>query len=262
MRPTPDVEAKIDALCRTLADALGGAVVCIAVYGSAAGDGFAPGHSDVNLLVVLREVGFRDLRLIGETLRRTAPKDLRIATPLVVTPSFLRDARDSYPIELADIRDRHRVVVGDDVLASIAVSPDDLREQAEREARGKLLKLRALVLHRPADPEVRSALASTVPTFEVIERGLLRASGRTGASSASESAQTERTAGPTAAPRGADLFEEVERRQGVSMKSLARLARLRDEDGSWPSGADLDDLLAAVLREVEALVAYIDGSGS
>jgi hypothetical protein len=253
MKPTPDVEAKIDALSRTLAEALGGAVVCIAVYGSAAGDGFAPGHSDVNLLVVLREVGFADLRLIGDTLRRSAPKDLRIATPLVVTPAFLRDARDSYPIELADIRDRHRVVVGEDVLSAIIVSADDLREQAEREARGKLLKLRALVLHRPADADVRSALASTVPTFEVIERGLLHA-WRTG--------RTESPAAPSATPRGADLFEEVERRQGVPMKSLARLARLRDDGGSWPAGAALDDLLAAVLREVEALVAFIDGSGS
>jgi hypothetical protein len=253
MKPTPEVEAKIDALCRTLGDALGGAVVCIAVYGSAAGDGFAPSHSDVNLLVVLRDVGFADLRLIGDTLRRAAPKDLRIATPLVVTPSFLRDARDSYPIELADIRDRHRIVVGDDVLASIAVSSDDLREQAEREARGKLLKLRALVVHRPGDPEVRSALASTVPTFEVIERGLLRAW-------KAERSDSPSTRGTT--PRGADLFEEVERSRGVPMKALARIARLRDDGSAWPSGADLDDLLGAVLREVEALVAFIDGSGS
>lgn len=250
MKPTPDVEAKIDALCRTLGDALGGAVVCIAVYGSAAGDGFAPGHSDVNLLVVLRDVGFADLRLIGDTLRRSAPKELRVATPLVVTPSFLRDARDSYPIELADIRDRHRVVVGEDVVASIAVSADRLREQAEREARGKLLKLRSLVLHRPGDAEAKTALASTVPTFEVIERGLLRAW------------KAERSDAQGSTPRGADLFEEVERRQGVSMKSLARIARLRDDGGTWPAGADLDELIGAVLREIEALVAFIDGSGS
>jgi hypothetical protein len=106
MRLAPAVEARIDALGRTLGEALGGAVVCIAVYGSAAGDDFSPGHSDVNLLLVLRDVTFADLRLIGETLRRAARPDLRVATPLVVTPSFLRDARDSYPIELADIRDR------------------------------------------------------------------------------------------------------------------------------------------------------------
>jgi predicted nucleotidyltransferase len=244
MRPTPPLQASIDSLGRSLAEALGNAVVSIAVYGSAASDDFSPGHSDVNLLVVLREVSFADLRLIGDLLRRAARADLRIATPLVVTPSFLRDARDSYPIELADLRDRHRVLAGEDVVAGIAVAPERLREQAEREVRGKLLKLRGLAVHRPSDAEVEHALASAVATFEVIERALLRAGG----------------AAPTA--RGVALFEEVERRQRIPMRALARLARLRAEGGAWPSGPELDELLAAVLREVEALVAFVDGTAA
>jgi hypothetical protein len=244
MKPAPEVETRIDALGRSLAEALGNAVVCIAVYGSAAGDDFSPDHSDVNLLVVLREVAFSDLRLIGETLRRAARPDLRIATPLVVTPSFLRDARDSYPIELADIRDRHRVLAGEDVVAGIIVDPEEMREQAEREVRGKLLALRALVVHRPEDREVQRALASAVSTFEVIERALLR------------------VAGDGSVQRGVALFEEVERRQSVPMRALARLARLRAAGGAWPAGDELDELLAAALREVEALVAFVDGSGA
>jgi predicted nucleotidyltransferase len=242
MKPAPDVEARIDAVGRSLGDALGEAVVCIAVYGSAAGEDFAPSHSDVNLLVVLRELSFADLRLIGETLRRSAPADLRVATPLVVTPSFLRDARDAYPIELADMRDRHRVLVGRDVLAGLVVASEQLREQAEREVRGKLLKLRALAVRRPSDAEVQHALASAVATFEVIERALLRASS------------------DGTAARGVALFEEVGRRQGIPIRALGRLARLRAGGEVWPSGPDLDDLLAAVLGEVEALVAYVDGS--
>jgi hypothetical protein len=241
MRLAPAVEARIDALGRTLGEALGGAVVCIAVYGSAAGDDFSPGHSDVNLLLVLRDVTFADLRLIGETLRRAARPDLRVATPLVVTPSFLRDARDSYPIELADIRDRHRVLAGEDVLAPISVSPERLRDQIEREVRANLLKLRALVIQRPSDAQVQHALASAAAAFEVIERAWLQ------------------VLGDRAAPRGAALFEELARRLDVGMHALARIARLRG-GGAWPTAADLDELLAATLREVEALVTPIDGT--
>lgn len=240
MQPPREAVAQIDALGKALAEALGDAVRCIAVYGSAAGDGFVPGHSDVNLLLVLREVRFADLRLIGETLRRTAPRNLVVATPLVVRTAFLRDARDSYPIELADIHDRHRVLAGEDLLGSLSVSPERLREQAEREARGKVLKLRALVIHRPPDAEMQRVLASVVPTLEVIERALLRA------------------AGDAAPGRGAALFEEVSRRQDLPLPGLTRLARLRTGQGPWPAGHDLDDLLAAVLHEVEALVAWID----
>src|SRR5262245_50883774 len=126
MKPAPEVEARIDALGRALADALGNAVACIAVYGSAAGEDFSPSHSDVNLLVVLRELSFADLRLIGETLLRSARSDLRVATPLVVTPSFLRDSLDSYPMELADIRDRHRLLAGEDLVKGLIVDREHL----------------------------------------------------------------------------------------------------------------------------------------
>lgn len=239
MRPAENVRQAIDRIGAALAQALGTRAVCIAVYGSAASDEFAPAHSDVNLLLVLHEVAFADLRLIGATLEREATPELRIATPLVVTPHFLADARDSFPIELDDIRARHRVLHGDDVLAGIRVRGDRLREQAEREARGKLLRLRALVVHRPPDETLRLALASLVAVLGVIERALLR-----GASVEHE--------------RGSTLFAEVERHAGERLRALPGLAAMRDGRVTWPSGADLDDLLAVVLHEVERLVRYVD----
>ena len=87
---------------------------------------------DVNLLIVLRDVTFADLRLIGATLEREANDALIFATPLVIAPSFLTDARDSFPIELADIAARHRVLQGDDLLASIRINPAHIREEGDR----------------------------------------------------------------------------------------------------------------------------------
>ncbi len=240
MRPPEEVQRRIETAGRAVAQALGDGLLCLAVYGSAAGEEFSPGHSDVNLLVVLRRVAFGDLRLIGETLRREASSDLAFATPLVVTPGFLRTARDTFPIELADIQRRHRVLAGDDLLRDLAVASERLREQAEREARTRLLHVRALALHRPPDAEVRRALASLVPGFALIERALTLGRG-------------------PAAPAGAGLFAEVGRRSGVSLRTLARLARMREGDEAWPEGGDLDDLLVSVLAEVEALVAFVDG---
>lgn len=239
MRPPSEIQQRIDAVGRALAEALGDGLLCLAVYGSAAGEEFSPGHSDVNLLLVLRRVAFADLRLIGETLRREARSGPIFATPLVITPDFLRTARDTFPIELADIRRRHRVLAGEDLLGGLAVPAERLREQAEREARTRLLHVRALALHRPPDPEIRRALASLVPAFSLIERALL-------------------PGGDPSSPSGADLFEEVGRSAGVALGALPRLARLREGGEKWPDGEDLDDLLAAVLEEVEALVAFVD----
>ncbi|MEW6268322.1 MAG: hypothetical protein AB1689_03385 [Thermodesulfobacteriota bacterium] len=243
MKPAAETARRIEQAAAALAQALGERVVCIAVYGSAAGEEFSPAHSDVNLLLVLREVSFPDLRLIGTILAREASGDLPLATPLVVTQAFLRDAADSYPIELDDLRERHRVLHGEDLLTGVRVAPARLREQAERESRGKLLRLRALAIHRPPDAELQHALASLESALVVIERALLRA------------ASGERPG------RGAALFEAIERHSGVRLRALPRLEAMRDGREAWPGGADLDDLLAVVLREVEALVRLVDRHG-
>lgn len=240
MKPAAEVQERIDDVGQALAQALGGAVECIAVYGSAAGDDFSPRHSDVNLLIVLREVTFEDLRLIGATLSREAPDDLLFATPLVIPPAFLTDARDSFPIELDDLAERHRILHGRDLLAGLRVNSAHVREEAEREARAKLLHLRALVMHMPPEGEMRHALSTLVNTIALIERALLRDQQR-----AHEL-------------RGGALFAEVERQLGISLDALARLHGMREGSEPWPEGDALDDLVRATLRDVEALVAWVD----
>lgn len=240
MQPGADVRERIDEVGAALAQALGASVECIAVYGSAAGDDFSPDHSDVNLVIVLRAVTFADLRLIGATLEREATDDLLFATPLVIAPSFLKDGRDSFPIELDDMAERHRILHGKDVLSGLRVKVDDIRKEAEREARSKLLHLRALVMHRPPEPEMRHALAGLVTTIALIERALLRDAREGGAL------------------RGAALYAEIEHRQGIRLSTLERLHAMREGQERWPAGEALDDLVAAALRDVEALVAWVD----
>ena len=236
MQPGTEVQERIDEVGAALAQALGQSATCIAVYGSAAGDDFSPGHSDVNLVIVLRAVTFADLRLIGATLEREATDDLLFATPLVIAPSFLQDARDSFPIELDDMAARHRILHGADLLSALRVNADDIRQEAEREARSKLLHLRALVMHRPPEPEMRHALAGIVPTIALIERALLRESGL----------------------RGAALYAEIQTRQGIRLSALERLHAMREGTERWPDGPALDDLVADALRDVETLVAWVD----
>src|SRR5262249_61871469 len=124
--------------------ALGGEIVCLAVYGSAAGDDYVDPHSDVNLTIVVREV-------TGELLEALAPIVMRwerrhFAIPLVIERAFLDRARDVFPMELDDIQRQHRLLAGTDVLSDLAIDREALRRQCEKEARGKLLRLRALYL--------------------------------------------------------------------------------------------------------------------
>jgi predicted nucleotidyltransferase len=239
----PKTDERVLGLGKALAEGLGERVVSIAVYGSAAGDEYSPGFSDVNLLVVLREISFNDLRLIGTILAREAGSGLRLSTPLVVRPRFLERARDAFPIELHDIRERHRVIHGTDLLGGLEISPEALRRQAEREARGKLLRLRGLVIARPDDRTLQQALASAATTFLILARNLL-----------------PHRAGPR--PRGVALLDEFAREHGLRLPILRRLETLRLAHAAWPVEHELDELLAGLLGEVESLVQSIDGDGA
>ncbi len=226
----------IETLGQTLAQGLGKNLACLAVYGSAADDSFRPEHSDINLVVVLQKVEFADLELIGELLRaQQKSQKLRIATPLVIAPSFLQDARDSFPMELADIARRHRILAGEDLLADVQVSAQRLRDEAEREARGKLLRLRAMVMHRPAADEIREGLMGLLSSFTVIERALM---------------------GEEAG--GLDLFERIEARQSIRLTSMRKLQKIRDGAEQWPGEPFLHDLLRDTTLEVENLVQWVD----
>ena len=112
------------------------------------------------------------------------------------------------------------------------------------DVRAKLLRFRALVVHRPPDGEVHQALAGLVSTLSVIERTLI-----------GTTPGDERL-------RGTPLFDLVSTQTGVPMSSVKRMHRMREGAEPWPTDADLDDLIAAALGELEALVAYVDGHGS
>lgn len=245
MKPPADISAAIDEAGAALAQALGQRVVCIALYGSAAGEQFSPQHSDVNLAIVLREISFADLRLIGATLgKRAQSGQLRFATPLVVRPEFIRAARDSFPIELDDIRARHRVLSGDDVFAGVRVQSDALRTAAEREARTILLRLHGLAVHRPPDDELQRALARLASAAGVIGAALRdheRAEGRT---------------------RGRASIEALATQLAVPLPRLAQLVELHDGTAAWPGAEQLDRFLGALIGEIEALVRAIDASRS
>lgn len=245
MKPDEKTRARIDEVGQLLAQALGEAVVCIAVYGSAAGDEYEPGISDVNLILVLREVRFLDLRLIGTTLARESRRagTVRFATPLVVEQQYLESARDVFPIELNDIRQRHRVIAGSDLLSRLEIATERLRLQAEREAREKLLHLRALVIHRPNDESLQRALARATSSFRVLVQNLIPPSS-------------------SARPGTANAFEEFGRERGLTLRTLGRLQRLRETKAAWPVEQELDELLAALLVEVERLVASLDADGA
>ncbi len=240
MQPRPETARHIDEIGTKLFAGLGSNAISVEVYGSAASDDFAPRHSDVNLFIALHNVSFADLRLIGTVLQRESDRlGLRFATPLVVRPDFLDTAGDSFPIELTDMRLRHRLLAGADLIPRLLFPAEALRTAAEREARTSLLRLHSLAIHRPQDFHVREALAQLVSAVVVI-------------CSARLDAPTMRL------PRQPELLRRTSEQAGVNLSHFEQLHEMREGRRAWPEDLDLDRFLDALIEEMEALVRAID----
>jgi hypothetical protein len=116
-------------------------LISIILYGSAAGEDYIPGKSDINFLITLTERGIEGLDSALETVGRWRKRNVTI--PLFMTLSYLTGSQDSYPVEFLNMKRHYRVVSGEDVLAPLSFDPQHIRLQLERELRGKLLHLRS-----------------------------------------------------------------------------------------------------------------------
>jgi hypothetical protein len=166
------MERKLEALVQDLQHLFTGDLLAVFLYGSAAAGEHVPDHSDINVGVVLRHVRSDGLRKASGRIR--AWQRLGFATPVFMDTDFLRDALDVFPIEFQDMRDRHRMLFGPDLLADLQISEHHLRRQCEQELRGKLLKLRQTYVESAHNPEgLGTVLMLAIPSIVVLARTLL-----------------------------------------------------------------------------------------
>lgn len=144
----------------------------IILYGSAAGADYVPGKSDINLLVTLTDKGINHLSRAIEPVKRWRKRN--VATPLFMTKSYLYSSLDSYPVEFLNMKQNHRTIFGEDVLAELAFKPNDLRLQIERELKGKLLLLRTGFLDTEGSPKrLRDLIGKSLNAFIAAFKALL-----------------------------------------------------------------------------------------
>jgi hypothetical protein len=175
-RPDERLERQIATYGEEVEKALGPQLLCLALYGSAAGSDFFEPHSDVNIAVVVSQVTIDVLEALAPVVMRWEKR--RFATPLLIERDFLARARDSFPMELDDIRRQHRLIAGRDLLTDITVDDDAVRRQCEKEARARLLRLRALYLATAGAPSALERLMlESLRSILIFLRHLLRLQG-------------------------------------------------------------------------------------
>ncbi len=172
------LDPKLEALAAGLERALGNDLVSLVLYGSAARGDYHAAHSDVNLLLILADASPAALRPIGPIVHRWVKAGH--PPPLIFAERGWRGSADVFPIEIEDMRQAHRVLRGRDPLKGLETTPADQRHQLEREARGKLLQLRAeYAASGPHAKALEALLVSSAGTFLTLFRAVLRLKGST-----------------------------------------------------------------------------------
>ena len=168
----------LDALVSQLRSAYGAELRAVVLYGSAAAGEHIPKRSDYNVLVVVDSLPLDKLRAAAAVARAWA--ETGNPPPLTLTSREWRSSADIFPMEYADILERHKVLHGDPSFDGLRVKPADLRLQLEHEAMGKLLKLRGGILAAGGDQRLLiELLADSLSTIMVIFRAVARLHGIT-----------------------------------------------------------------------------------
>jgi hypothetical protein len=227
----------LDEMVAQLRAAYGAGLRAVVLYGSAAaGDAAAARAQD--LLVVVDRLGMDELRRVAPTAR--AWQEAGNPPPLTLTAREWASSADVFPMEYADVLDRHRVLHGTLPTDEIVVHHADLRRQVEQQVLGKLLQLRAGVLAAGNDGRRQLALLeASRGTMLVLFRALTRLHG-------------ERPASDAAA-----LAEWAGARAGFDAAPFVRVVR---HVGAGPRLApgDAAEVLAGELTGLERLVAHVD----
>lgn len=152
----PKLEETLGKISAQAAAALSDRMLALVLYGSAAGGDYRPGRSDLNLLFLLDRVDAAALEALLKPLagwRKKLP-----VSPLLLDREDLDRSQDSFPLEFLDLRLAHRVLHGEDPVASLSIDRASLRLQCEREARGKVILLQQGFLDAGSDRKARQEL--------------------------------------------------------------------------------------------------------
>ena len=172
------IDPKLDEFVQRLKAATANNLQAVILYGSAATEEFHAKHSDLNLLCLVGQADAAHLETLHGPVAWWIRRGQR--PPLVFTLDELRRSGDIFTIELMDMKSRHRVLYGENLLADISVPLRYHSIQVERELRTNWLRLRQAVLAAPKKPKVYLELmTASFSSFAALFRHALIALGDT-----------------------------------------------------------------------------------
>jgi len=154
-------------------------VLSVVLYGSAADGEFHPEYSDLNLLCVVRDASFASLEKISSSAEWWGKK--KHHPPLIFTEGELRASAGVFSIEFIDMKQRYRVLFGQDLLRELPVPMGSHLPQLRYELREKLMLLRQhALLSGKNEKQLWEVMLNSISSFTTLFRHVLLELGEQG----------------------------------------------------------------------------------
>lgn len=181
-------EALLNEFVTRLCGAAGNNLVSVILYGSAADGDFHADYSDVNLLCVVRDSSFAALGRFNAAVEWWRKK--KHHAPLVLTAKEIQETADVFSIEFTDMKQRYRVLHGEDILRDLVVPMHLHSAQLEYELREKLFLLRQqLLLAGTNNKAMWEVMLNSLSSFTTFFRHVLLEMGEQGRKHSREATQ-------------------------------------------------------------------------
>jgi hypothetical protein len=233
-----DIEKLLSQLVDRLTKAYGERLVSLVLYGSAAAGNHQDKFSDLNILCVLSTVTTLELEQSEPIFKWW--REHHNPAPLLLSEEEVTTSTDCFPIEFHDIRARHRLLAGRDVVTSLTIDYSFYRARVEYELRAKMLRLRQKAAAVLSESDVLLRLmADSLSTFATLARHAILLAG-------GEAHWGKR-----------ESFAACQEKFGLDPAPFATLLELR-EGSKKPKQIAARPLLESYLAQVTSLVNAVD----
>ncbi|HEV8040532.1 MAG TPA: nucleotidyltransferase domain-containing protein [Bryobacteraceae bacterium] len=231
------MEPKLQELVDRLRKAHQERLVSVILYGSAASGDHHGEFSDLNVLCVLTRITPAELAASEPIFKWWQDGN---PSPLLLSEEEVRTSTDCFPIEFHDMQERRRVLFGADVIEKLEIDKSFYRAQVEHELRAKLLRLRQKAAGVLGDkPVLLRLMMDSVSNFLVLSRHALLLSGIATGWQKREVARNLAALQVDASPF--DILLDLRERKKKT------------------GDVDVESLFANYLKQIETVVAHVDG---
>ncbi|MCM8796656.1 MAG: hypothetical protein NC923_02065 [Candidatus Omnitrophica bacterium] len=210
-------------------------LVSVIVYGSAASGEFVERHSNLNLLVVLKDSSIENIKKASELVAR-----YRMLSPLFMGETDIATSTDVFPIEFLDMRENYLLLYGKDILKDLQIDTKNLRFQCEHELKAKLISLRQMYLRTRGNKDwLHNLLLKSFTSVLYIARNLLRIKGK------------------LPVYKKEELLDEVAAEFCIELETWKKILQARNRQIRL-SGSETETLFIAFTKDLEKIAESVD----